>query len=112
MKRNETKKRRCYNSGPITGLTYLTALKNFSLADDRIERCLGMTPVNPMEVTWGLKPSSPWLMHMIKDTLLLLTCQAVYFQNGWIRSRGARWEYKVACWLGKEMVFESQVCDL
>ena len=102
------KEKRCYNSGPISGLTYLTALHNFESGDKLISGQLKMKPVNPMEITWGLKPDSPWLAHMIKDVCLLVTCSAVYFQNGWIRSRGARLEYQVAKWLGKEMYFEAR----
>lgn len=100
--------RRCYNSGPISSLRYLTALANFRRADRVIACDLGMTPVNPMEVTWGIRPSAPWWMHMVKDILLLATCRTVYFQNGWRGSRGARVEYRVARLLGKEMVFAEE----
>lgn len=96
---------KCYNSGAISSLTYLTARNNF-LKVDRIIEDLGMKPVNPMEVTWGIRPSAPWIVHMVKDILLLMGCRAVYFQRNWKQSRGALWEYKVARWLGKEMFFE------
>lgn len=98
---------KCYNSGAISSLTYLTARNNF-LKVDRIIEDLGMKPVNPMEVTWGIRPSAPWIVHMIKDILLLMGCRAVYFQQNWKQSRGALWEYKVARWLGKEMFFEKK----
>lgn len=97
---------KCYNSGAISSLTYLTARNNFLQADRTIEALLMMKPVNPMEVTWGIRPSAPWIVHMIKDILLLMGCQAVYFQQNWKQSRGALWEYKIARWLGKEMFFE------
>lgn len=98
---------KCYNSGAISSLTYLTARNNF-LKVDRIIEDLGMKPVNPMEVTWGIRPSAPWIVRMIKDILLLMGCRAVYFQRNWKQSRGALWEYKVARWLGKEMFFEKK----
>lgn len=100
---------RCYNSGPISSLTFITALNNFRAADTVISEWIGMKPVNPMEVTWGLRPSASWWLHMVKDILLLLSCKAVYFQNGWIRSRGARIEYRWAKWTGKQMYFETQI---
>lgn len=96
---------RCYNSGPISSLGFLTALSNFRAADKVIAERLGMTPVNPMEETWGLRPSASWWLHMAKDILLLLSCRAVYFQDGWIRSRGARVEYRIARCLRKRMYF-------
>lgn len=99
---------KCYNSGAISSLTYLTARNNFLQADRFITVTLQMKPVNPMEVTWGIRPSAPWIVHMIKDILLLMGCQAVYFQRNWKQSRGALWEYKVARWLGKEMFFEQK----
>ena len=107
MVKTDTSPIKCYNSGAISSLTYLTARNNF-LKVDRILDDLGMKPLNPMEVTWGIRPSAPWIVHMIKDILLLMGCHAVYFQRNWKQSRGALWEYKVARWLGKEMFFEKK----
>jgi len=50
----------------------------------------------------------PWIVHMVKDILLLLTCSCAYFQEGWERSRGARWEFKVACWTGKDIYVSAE----
>ena len=96
----------CYNSGPISSLTFITAWNNFSRADKIIED-LGMTPINPMERTWGLRPSNAWWLHMVKDIILLMLCHAVFFQKGWKDSRGARIEFRVARLLCKDMYFES-----
>ena len=97
------KKKRCYNSGPISSLPGTTAWFNFQRADKVIAERLGMKPVNPMDITWGIPWKAPWIVHMIKDILLLLSCSCAYFQEGWEKSRGARWEFKVACWTGKEI---------
>lgn len=99
---------RCYNSGAISSLSYLTAYSNFMRADRIISDELRMNPVNPMNVTWGLQPSAPWMLHMIKDIILLLGCSAIYFQYNWSNSRGARVEHKIAKWLGKDMYFEME----
>ena len=90
------KKPRCYNSGPISSLSPITAWHNFERADRLIAEELHMQPINPMKVTWGIRYSAPWIVHMIKDIILLLTCSDVYFQPGWECSRGARWEFKAA----------------
>ena len=97
------KKKKCYNSGKITGLPYLTAYNNF-LEGDRKIRDLGYEPVNPMEKRW-LKPSAPWIMHMIVDIWKMMRCDAVAFQDNWPESRGARIEFKTALYLGKKIVY-------
>lgn len=99
---------RCYNSGAISSLSYLTAYNNFLRADRIIINELRMSPINPMNVTWGLQPSAPWFLHMIKDIALLIGCSAIYFQHNWSESRGARLEHKIAKWLGKDMYFEME----
>lgn len=98
------KRKKCYNSGKISGLPYLTAYNNFLAADKRIEE-LGFTPVNPMAERW-LKPSAPWLLHMIVDVWKMLWCNAVYFQSNWMDSRGACIEFQIALWLGKELHYQ------
>lgn len=99
------KKRKCYNSGKISGLPYLTAYNNFLAADKQIE-ALGFEAVNPMKERW-LKPSAPWLLHMIVDVWKMLWCDAVYFQKNWEDSRGARIEFQIALQLNKGMIYQS-----
>lgn len=98
------KKRKCYNSGKISGLPYLTAYNNFLAADKTIES-KGFKPVNPMAERW-LKPSAPWLLHMIVDVWKMLWCDAVYFQRNWSDSRGARIEFQIALLLNKILIYQ------
>lgn len=98
------KRKKCYNSGKITGLPRLTAWFNFERADREIE-ALGYKPVNPMVEQW-IDPNAPWLLHMIVDIWHLLWCKAVYFQKNWADSRGARIEFQIALWLDKELMYE------
>lgn len=97
------RKMKCYNSGQIGKIGYLTALANFRKADKEIIG-MGMLPVNPLNN--GLKPSRPWVMHMAVDILMLASCGNAYFQKNWKESRGARIEYKVAKFLGITIWFE------
>lgn len=99
------KKRKCYNSGKISGLPYLTAYNNFLAADKEIKD-RGYEPVNPMEKRW-VRPSAPWLVHMIVDVWKLLWCDAVYFQKNWEDSRGAQVEFQVALMLEKEIIYQT-----
>lgn len=98
------KRRKCYNSGKISGLPYLTAYNNF-LDADRLIREHGYEPVNPMKERW-LRPSAPWLLHMAVDVWHLLWCGAVLFQKNWADSRGARIEYFIALRLNKELIYQ------
>lgn len=98
--------KKCYNSGKISNLPYLTAYNNFKQADEDI-RLLGYEPVNPLEKSW-LKPSAPWLLHMIVDVWFLLWCSAVYFQKNWKESRGARIEHCVAQIMKKELYYQNK----
>ena len=98
------KRKRCYNSGKISGLPYLVAYNNFLAADRRIEE-LGFESVNPMKEKW-LKPSAPWILHMIVDVWKMLWCNTVYFQKNWTDSRGAQVEFYIALNLNKRMIMQ------
>lgn len=98
------KKKKCYNSGKITGLPDLVAYNNFLAADKEIES-LGYIPVNPLAERW-LSPKAPWLLHMIVDVWHMLWCRAVYFQKNWEDSRGARVEFQLALMLDKELIYQ------
>lgn len=94
---------KCYNSGRISGLSYLEAYNNFRRADIEIAG-MGLVPVNPIML--GLKPSRPYWMHIITDILLLARCGHIYLQRNWMSSRGARIEFRVAKFLGIPMWFQ------
>lgn len=99
------KRKKCYNSGKISGLPYLVAYNNFLAADKEIES-LGYKPVNPLAERW-LKPDAPWLLHMIVDVWHMLWCKAVFFQKNWEDSRGARIEFQLALMLDKELIYQN-----
>lgn len=96
-------RRQCYNSGKIGGLPLPVAARKFHLADKEIME-LGYIPVNPMKNC--LKWSDPWILHMIVDVCNMLGCNAVFFQKDWMDSKGARIEYKIAKFFGKELIFQ------
>ena len=94
---------KCYNSGKITGFSLPVAAYKFLQADKEIQE-LGYRPVNP--INNGLQWSDPWLLHMIVDIYNMLRCKVVYFQRDWKESKGARIEYRIARFFGKEMIFQ------
>lgn len=101
------KRYRCYNSGMVGGLSYLSACENFRLADQEIES-MGFIPVNPL--IRGLKPSYPWIMHMIVDIIILIGCDHIYMQRNWESSRGARIEKKIAHFLEIKIWYQDNPC--
>ena len=97
--------KRCYNSGPISTKSWDDAYHAFRESDELISTCLHMKPVNPL-TTWALPRHAPWICHMIKDIMLMLTCSAVFFQKDWEQSKGARVEFNFARALGMRVIFE------
>lgn len=96
-------KPRCYNSGKISGMSYLAAMAKFREADQLIETRFCMSPVNPM--LYGLQANRPYWMHMIYDIYLLCCCDAIFLQADWAESRGARLERRVAILLRKKLIY-------
>ena len=95
------KRKKCYNAGKISGLSYLSAYNKFEKHDKLIENQLGMRPVNPM--IDGLPANWPWICHMVFDVCLLIGCSAVLFQCDFKESRGARIEHFFAKLFGKDI---------
>jgi len=96
-------RKRCYNSGKITGLPDLDYILNFMDADDEIKE-LGYNPINPL--THVMSADVPWWLHMTVDILLLLTCRTAYFQENWKDSRGARIEHNIAKFFRMKIIYQ------
>ena len=94
-------KEKCYISGKIGGLPFLQAVNNFNEGERIVRDSLKMDPVNPLNN--GIRPSRPWIIHMIVDLYMMIQCDHVLFLPNWETSRGARIEYRVAKFLGMEM---------
>jgi len=92
-------KKLVYISLPISGTSdYIS--RGQKISDVVIKA--GYTPILPYKS--GLPKSAPYLCHIIMDTFLLLTCNAVIFDKNWWGSKGCKWEYKVAVWARKEII--------
>lgn len=98
------KKLKCYNSGRISGLSYLYAYRKFE-SHDQIISDMNYIPVNPMKKK--LRASAPWIIHMVADIFLLLFCPVIFMQEDWMLSRGARIEHRISCFLGKEIIYNN-----
>lgn len=97
-------RKRCYNSGKISGLPFNQAYLKFEMVDKYIEH-LGYESVNPIKM--GLKSSAPYWAHILFDLWLLIRCDVVFFQSDWVESRGARIENRVATIMGKVLLFDN-----
>ncbi len=87
MPEPETKKRRVYLAGPMTGLPE----KNypaFHAAAKRL-RDRGFTVISPAEIN---SPDASWEDSMRRDIPVVLTCDIVALLRGWENSKGARLE--------------------
>lgn len=96
------RKKKCYNSGKISGLPYNQAYLKFENYDKLIEQN-GYKAVSPIKQ--GLRPCAPYWAHMAYDIWLLLRCDAILLQPDWRESKGARIEKRVAELFCKELFF-------
>lgn len=96
---------RIYIAGKVSGIPYEMVRRDFSRAELFLNRFGNV--VNPLRYCaerWG------WLSCMVVCTYLLLTCRGIALMENWKDSRGARYEYKLAKFLGKEILYlEKQV---
>ena len=100
-----------YISLPITGLDLEVQKLVAEQAAERI-RAMGDEPVNPFDVPYppnigSLTEEQLWAYYMGRDIEQLLLCDAIYFCNGWQKSKGCNIEYLVAVIAQKEMLFEN-----
>lgn len=86
-------KMRIYISGPISGLPYEIVRSRFE-RDKRDLAAADFEPVSPLDN--GLPPDAPWEEHMKRDLAILATCDGIYLQAGWEKSRGCQIEVNTA----------------
>ena len=98
---------RVYISGKITGLDIEKARDNFFISEMNV-RMMGFTLINPMnkKYLFNRMKKIPWILYIICDMFLLLKCTAIYLQDNWKDSKGARIEFKVASFLGYIIIKE------
>ena len=100
-----------YISLPITGLDYEVQKLVAEQAAERI-RAMGNEPVNPFDVPCpdkigSLTEEQLWAYYMGRDIEQLLLCDAIYFCDGWVKSKGCNIEYLIALLQQKKMLFEN-----
>lgn len=94
---------KAYISGPITGReeTYEAAFEaaaDVLMGDDRFSY-----PINPVTIGRDLKdayPDATWADYMRADIKALCDCDAIVMLPGWMNSRGAKVEQRLAFDLG------------
>lgn len=94
---------RVYIAGPVDGVT--NPQDRFSHAE-RLLADRGHHPVNPLV---GAPAGASWKDHMKRDIRLLLECDAIYLQDGWETSPGARLEAHLAEKIGIPRFYTKQV---
>jgi hypothetical protein len=95
--------KKCYISGPISGLSIRTAQLHFAEAAKEVEK-LGFIPINPM-VEIPFEDEKTWEQYMIDDIKLLFSCDSIFMLNNWKGSTGARIEHAIAIETGKNIIY-------
>ena len=67
---------------------------------------LGYNVVNPVK---GEEDGKEWVYYMRKDIVKLMSCDCVYALSGWVKSKGALIEIRLASDLGMEVIFEGEI---
>ena len=104
-KKETMKEKRCYISGPISGVPREVYMARFAKAAELL-RARGYEPVNP---TLFLVCRCPWLYKVVGYHLTLLyvlwrltKCPLIYKMPGWKESPGANiesaWAYNTGAW--------------
>lgn len=93
-----------YISLPISGKDLATQQALATQIAERI-KALGHKPVNPFDTPhppFGTSPKEQYAYYMGEDIKRLLMCDAVYFCEGWNKSRGCLAESCIAQLYGLE----------
>jgi hypothetical protein len=91
------RKPRVYLSGPMSGVPNLNRV-TFDHAAEEVYFGWEAEPINPHLLHEGESDTS-WRGFMIRDVAHLLQADRIYMLRGWWWSKGARWEWLIACFL-------------
>ncbi len=94
-----------YISGPITGTN--DYMERFAAAQKELEE-EGWSVINPALVNSNLPKDTEWEDYMEMVVCMLNMCEAVYFLDGWEKSRGANIEYGYALAKGKDIMSQKE----
>ena len=95
--------KKMYLSGPISGYDIAERKETFKRKQRELES-YGYEILNPMEN--GLPVDAVTHAHMRRDFEMLLQCDAIYFMEKWLHSKGCAVEFDVATACGMEVYFE------
>lgn len=89
-----------YLAGPMTGYPEL----NFPLFHREAARlrAIGHEVINPAEI--NIDPAAGWAECMRADIQHLVTCEGIAMLPGWLKSRGASLELRIADALGMHVL--------
>ena len=97
--------KKIYLSGPMTGKPNNNS--GFFNAEAERLRALGYGVVNPAEI--NVNTALTWEEYLKADLKQMLDCDTIAFLPGWLRSRGARLEHRVARELSFNIVYAEDI---
>ena len=98
--------KRIYISGKITGLTYEEAKAKFNNTEIYLLAQGWKDIANPLKCKI-FKRNDAWEWQMGSCLMMLMRCEAIYMQNDWKDSKGARIEHAVAKEMEIEIIYQN-----
>jgi hypothetical protein len=95
-----TKKNKVFISGKVSGMNHNKAWGKFAFAEYQLSK-KGYWVENPMKFC---KKHWSWWRCMFVCFCHLAKCKYMVQLDNWQDSKGAKWEYKWAKWLGVEII--------
>lgn len=95
--------KRCYISGPITGIA--DYMERFANVEYDVAERYGFSVVNPARIIAEMPPDTSYEDQMRISIELLRLCDCIYLMGGWNNSRGATFEHEYAKIMGMEIIY-------
>ena len=100
-----TKRKRCYLSGPITGVDGY--MEKFNEHEHGIRNLFRWSVINPARVNGEMPDDTSYEEYMEMSITMMKMCDCIFLMPGWENSKGARFEREYAIIRGMDIYEES-----
>lgn len=99
-----TKRKRCYLSGPITGVDGY--MERFNECERGIRKNFHWSVINPARVNGEMPDDTSYEEFMEMSVTMMKMCDCIFLMSGWENSKGARFEREYAVIRGMDIYEE------